>query len=215
MVGLGDTNVHARLIMESATPPLCTNSKDHLSTMFPTSTPEDWIQLQSQAHKKILTCQECVIHAQPSVAAPWTARLRNMKNRSITAYAVNEDSWHHVSRDGQLGWIEGANFLENSTSVKRVRRHYQSFEGNNIFALGGRIMLGPDTGNLKVTNLLLISSSVVWFVFVLPKMEGNIRVWCLSTSFLFFLTFLFLLLTATTEPGILLRTGELRPMIQK
>lgn len=85
-------------------------------------------------------------------------------------------------------------------------RVYQSWEGENIFCCGGRLMTGPEPLHLGVSVLLLLAPCFLFYQTVLPLIAAEQQLAC-SVIVLTLLTISLLLLfvVAFTDPGIIPR----------
>ncbi|OEH77020.1 dhhc zinc finger domain-containing protein [Cyclospora cayetanensis] len=91
------------------------------------------------------------------------------------------------------------------------RRVYQSWEGENIFCFGGRLMTGPEPLHLATSVLLLLGPCLVYYQAVLPLLAPERQFAC-STAVVSQLVVCLVLLfiVAFTDPGMISNCVGLR-----
>ncbi|XP_060235346.1 palmitoyltransferase ZDHHC18 isoform X4 [Meriones unguiculatus] len=89
---------------------------------------------------------------------------------------------------------------------RRPRRKWEVFPGRNRFYCGGRLMLAGHGGVFALTLLLILSTTVLFFVFDCPYLAGHLTLAIpIIAAILFFFVMSCLLQTSFTDPGILPR----------
>lgn len=83
------------------------------------------------------------------------------------------------------------------------KRRYLLWEGKNKFLCGGRIMMGVHAKHLVMTTMLLVITNCLFLLLLLPLV--NIPYLFEVSVVIAVLDFVFLFLTAFTEPGIIPR----------
>ena len=133
--------------------------------------------------------------------------LRRLSLLSIEK-VPNNTEWVHIIWNRLSGYIHVPNGVEchpRFQLIHRVRR-FELWDGDNVFLLNGKVMLGKDYSFFVTTNVLAIISLCVYYSSVIP-MVIYWPVWTLFSLILVFFTFKYLWLAGTTEPGILLRNN--------
>lgn len=98
--------------------------------------------------------------------------------------------------------MSAKNEANNSQGIPR----YKTWQGNNRFLCGGRLIVGPDIKNFILTLFLLFVPLGIYFGFTLPYVTDQLGAWVPVVSGLLALsTLLGLLFTSTTDPGIIPR----------
>ncbi|GMI45291.1 hypothetical protein TrCOL_g13317 [Triparma columacea] len=144
----------------------------------------------------------CEIREDPSHAAPICGIVRR-RYAIVSRYSSpNEDGWVKVGYRSKVGWARYDLFAD----IKRCRK-FELFHGRNYFFCNGKIMTGPDLPTFRMSNLLILVPSVIWFAVVFPKLDGRgtKALWLIANACAFISSFTFLWLTATTDPGIIPR----------
>ncbi|XP_069893643.1 palmitoyltransferase ZDHHC18 isoform X1 [Dipodomys merriami] len=89
---------------------------------------------------------------------------------------------------------------------RRPRRKWEVFPGRNRFYCGGRLMLAGHGGVFALTLLLILSTTVLFFVFDCPYLAHKLTLAIpIIAAILFFFVMSCLLQTSFTDPGILPR----------
>ncbi|XP_036873754.1 palmitoyltransferase ZDHHC18 isoform X5 [Manis javanica] len=92
------------------------------------------------------------------------------------------------------------------SSGRRPRRKWEVFPGRNRFYCGGRLMLAGHGGVFALTLLLILTTSVLFFVFDCPFLARQLTLAIpIIAAILFFFVMSCLLRTSLTDPGILPR----------
>lgn len=144
----------------------------------------------------------CEIHEDPTHAAPITVMITK-RFAVVSKYSLpNEDGWIKVGYKGKVGWARNDLFV----NVRRCRKH-ELHQGRNNFFCHGKVMLGPDLVTFRMSNLLILVPTIIWFATVFPNFEGgkNKVTWLILNTSTCCGCLLFLWLTATTDPGIIPR----------
>ncbi|XP_029421080.1 palmitoyltransferase ZDHHC18 [Nannospalax galili] len=93
-----------------------------------------------------------------------------------------------------------------SGSLGRPRRKWEVFPGRNRFYCGGRLMLAGHGGVFALTLLLILSTTILFFVFDCPYLARELTPAIpIIAAILFFFVMSCLLQTSFTDPGILPR----------
>jgi palmitoyltransferase ZDHHC9/14/18 len=79
---------------------------------------------------------------------------------------------------------------------------WQAWPGNHMFCCDGRCMVGPDIGVTAFAAALTTAASAGFWIFVGPTLP---LVFSIVSALLYALTMTFMILTATTDPGIVPR----------
>ncbi|XP_073649801.1 palmitoyltransferase ZDHHC18 isoform X2 [Tursiops truncatus] len=89
---------------------------------------------------------------------------------------------------------------------RRPRRKWEVFPGRNRFYCGGRLMLSGHGGVFALTLLLILTTTVLFFVFDCPFLARQLTLAIpIIAAILFFFVMSCLLQTSFTDPGILPR----------
>ncbi|XP_047648733.1 palmitoyltransferase ZDHHC18 isoform X3 [Phacochoerus africanus] len=89
---------------------------------------------------------------------------------------------------------------------RRPRRKWEVFPGRNRFYCGGRLMLAGHGGVFALTLLLILTTTVLFFVFDCPFLARQLTLAIpIIAAILFFFVMSCLLQTSFTDPGILPR----------
>ncbi|DAA32223.1 TPA: zinc finger, DHHC-type containing 18-like [Bos taurus] len=89
---------------------------------------------------------------------------------------------------------------------RRPRRKWEVFPGRNRFYCGGRLMLAGHGGVFALTLLLILTTTVLFFVFDCPFLARHLTLAIpIIAAILFFFVMSCLLQTSFTDPGILPR----------
>ncbi|XP_027255392.1 palmitoyltransferase ZDHHC18 isoform X5 [Cricetulus griseus] len=89
---------------------------------------------------------------------------------------------------------------------RRPRRKWEVFPGRNRFYCGGRLMLAGHGGVFALTLLLILSTTVLFFVSDCPYLASKLTLAIpIIAAILFFFVMSCLLQTSFTDPGILPR----------
>ncbi|XP_036020117.1 palmitoyltransferase ZDHHC18 isoform X6 [Mus musculus] len=89
---------------------------------------------------------------------------------------------------------------------RRPRRKWEVFPGRNRFYCGGRLMLAGHGGVFALTLLLILSTTILFFVFDCPYLARTLTLAIpIIAAILFFFVMSCLLQTSFTDPGILPR----------
>ncbi|KAM5269771.1 palmitoyltransferase ZDHHC18 isoform 1-T1 [Hipposideros larvatus] len=89
---------------------------------------------------------------------------------------------------------------------RRPRRKWEVFPGRNRFYCGGRLMLAGHGGVFALTLLLILTTTVLFFVFDCPFLAHQLTLAIpIIAAILFFFVMSCLLQTSFTDPGILPR----------
>ncbi|XP_036770769.2 palmitoyltransferase ZDHHC18 isoform X2 [Manis pentadactyla] len=92
------------------------------------------------------------------------------------------------------------------SSGRRPRRKWEVFPGRNRFYCGGRLMLAGHGGVFALTLLLILTTTVLFFVFDCPFLARQLTLAIpIIAAILFFFVMSCLLQTSFTDPGILPR----------
>ena len=77
---------------------------------------------------------------------------------------------------------------------------WETWPGTHYFCCDGRVMVGPDIGVTGFAAALTTGASVAFWIFVTPTLP---LICTVAGMLLYALTMMFMVLTATTDPGIL------------
>jgi len=87
------------------------------------------------------------------------------------------------------------------------RKVWEQWTGRHTFFCDGRVMVGPDYGVSMFAASLTTGLSVVFWVFVCPRLPGAVLC-TVGGVLLYLLTVSLLVITATSDPGILPRAAD-------
>jgi len=96
-----------------------------------------------------------------------------------------------------------ANVPEHCASMPQSQlKVWQTWHGTHTFCCDGRVMVGPDIGATFFAALVTTATSATFWLFVCPSLSPIVVV---GAALLYAMTIGFMVLTATTDPGILPR----------
>ncbi|XP_074319114.1 putative protein S-acyltransferase 1 [Silene latifolia] len=108
--------------------------------------------------------------------------------------------------DGVPTWGCGSHVSVRSAKPERL---YRVWPGNNRFACGGRLVLGPDAGSLYLSSFLIGCPAITFCIRMFVRIEEHDPVYSYgvltSGVILTFLDLLFLFMTSVRDPGIIPR----------
>ena len=142
--------------------------------------------------------------------------LRAVVRRKAIAIVIEKhDEWWYVTCCGYQGWVKVTDvMLEQGVfvHVEELRR-YEDWRGNNYFFCFGKLMMGSDAKFFLLTNFMLLASSALFFLYVLPECVHPI-IPGIALGALFVYCMYYLWMAALVEPGILPRNEfSFKPML--
>jgi hypothetical protein len=117
------------------------------------------------------------------------------------------DYWNYVIAGEIEGWcqlnVKNPHVSDGLRSITSYRR-YHEWRGLNVFFYHGRIMFGSDFYFFLGTNVLYVTPSIFYFIFIVPFMYQPLLS-AIIMLLIFFYSLYNLWLAALTEPGIIPR----------
>ena len=133
--------------------------------------------------------------------------LRAVVRRTAMVIVIEQQTSHwYVACCGYQGWVNVTpQMLEQGvlTPTTKLRRH-EDWRGNNYFFCCGKVMMGSDAKFFALTNALLLATSGLFFVYVVPRTLTPVTCFLLLGP-LFVYCMYYLWMAALVEPGILPR----------
>ncbi|XP_040322624.1 palmitoyltransferase ZDHHC18-like, partial [Herpailurus yagouaroundi] len=103
-------------------------------------------------------------------------------------------------------WSSSGSGSGSGSIGRRPRRKWEVFPGRNRFYCGGRLMLAGHGGVFALTLLLILTTTILFFVFDCPFLARQLTLAIpIIAAILFFFVMSCLLQTSFTDPGILPR----------
>jgi palmitoyltransferase ZDHHC9/14/18 len=115
---------------------------------------------------------------------------------------------HNTRQEHNVERYSNNAFLKPLPQIRTQKRLWEVWPGKNRFICRGRLMIGPrsDRVHNTVCWVLLVTSTLGYFLFVAPYLWNDISPALPSLSIFFTVcTFGFFIVTTTTEPGIIPR----------
>ena len=142
--------------------------------------------------------------------------LRAVVRRKAIAIVIEKhEEWWYVSCCGYQGWVKVTDVMLEQGVFVRVEelRRYEDWRGNNFFFCYGKMMMGSDAKFFLLTNFMLLASSALFFLYVVPECVHPI-ISGIALGALFVYCMYYLWMAALVEPGILPRNEfSFKPML--
>jgi hypothetical protein len=177
---------------------------EHNETKSPTSPSFHLPSKHFHSHHRQLLVEPHLHRSFSSDDTPIAAAAHGLKKSDSNSPYLDVFSASHLQQLKAMNHRNTLNHFDNSSFVVSSslsqEKRFQKWKGNNTFLLGGRVMTGSHPYQLLISFLLILVTSVTFFLIIIPFIQE--RFYYEIFFFLNYCNYLFLFMTAFTEPGI-------------